>query len=759
MAERIVPGPSLTAVATPVDRFVAPVRQEVGDDPMLQLARTLEKINPAIQQTLQSRYQDYAAAEEAKGQQAESYVDPSVALQKNRDGWKSLIDQQRQQDRAAGTSYADKLAAASPHFKRGLLKARAQRLGMALNDHLASLYTRNPEIEINGQTVGLQDIDDPAVISQWVQQETNAYAERFGLNNLDPVLVAETFAPIAAKAQDSIMGVHTDTRLSRYQQEYMDEMSANAGMLMTYAGTGDSDVDTFLGRLRQRESSGKRDVVNDLGYTGWFQFGPDRLADFNRATGKSYTLADLKGEGSEDRQMEVARWHINDIDRVIDENGMLDKGWSRDGLRAVAHLGGVGGMQEFVRTGGKYNPNDSYVNKAGKRVKGTSLMDYYTRFSGPASELQERLDDAVADGIDPRKANENIVNSVVNAALEQRNPALLSVLGNIDTGSGPLGNVGWVREKVRQASDQIENLQWQEETRAYQREERERSQTARRISTEALRSILSDPFNADMQPYMDEALRSGNPELVGAIRSARNAALDDIYKVRTNHEAYVDLRYRIHTTSGPEDRAAIATEIVRGTGTLWNKSDAESLLDALEQSERNLDVYDDDLVQQSLRSLERTVRDRFGTKDALGNSHGGDEEAITASMLFYDELAEWREQNPEASRHQARKYAREVIREILNSEEYQNPNADTQPRQVGEAPNQPAPQEQPPNVSVTQPNVEQVQTFGRLLATPGDVLSEWDLTALTTDQAQMINQAAQAMGLTAQQYIEKYGNQ
>lgn len=47
-------------------------------------------------------------------------------------------------------------------------------------------------------------------------------------------------------------------------------------------------------------------------------------------------------------------------------------GYDRDGLRAVAHLGGVGGIKKYVRTKGEYNPADEL---------GTSLQSYYDKFS------------------------------------------------------------------------------------------------------------------------------------------------------------------------------------------------------------------------------------------------------------------------------------------------------------------------------------------------------------------------------------------
>ena len=51
---------------------------------------------------------------------------------------------------------------------------------------------------------------------------------------------------------------------------------------------------------------------------------------------------------------------------------MNTEGYDRDGLRAVAHLGGKTGMRKFVQSNGEYNPEDEL---------GTSLKEYYDKFS------------------------------------------------------------------------------------------------------------------------------------------------------------------------------------------------------------------------------------------------------------------------------------------------------------------------------------------------------------------------------------------
>ena len=134
---------------------------------------------------------------------------------------------------------------------------------------------------------------------------------------------------------------------------------------------------TFLDRLVASESSGKSDAEIELDdgrkYVGLMQMGEARLEDYKRATNTSFTQEQFKNDT--ELQDKVGDWHLADIDKNIDAMGDEAKGYSRDGLRAVAHLGGVGGMKKYVRSKGQYNPSDQL---------GTSLSDYYNKFSGEA---------------------------------------------------------------------------------------------------------------------------------------------------------------------------------------------------------------------------------------------------------------------------------------------------------------------------------------------------------------------------------------
>ena len=131
---------------------------------------------------------------------------------------------------------------------------------------------------------------------------------------------------------------------------------------------------SFLDQLITSESSGKADaeitIKDGRRFVGKLQFGKARLLDYQNATGTIFTQDEfIKDTALQDK---VAEWHIADLDKAIDALGDDAADYDRDGLRAVAHLGGKSGMKKFVQSKGDYNPADEL---------GTSLQSYYDKFA------------------------------------------------------------------------------------------------------------------------------------------------------------------------------------------------------------------------------------------------------------------------------------------------------------------------------------------------------------------------------------------
>lgn len=125
---------------------------------------------------------------------------------------------------------------------------------------------------------------------------------------------------------------------------------------------------SFNENLARTESGGNYSVVNSEGYGGKYQWGKDRLSDYNQSTGQDISFEQFVGTPAIQEQAQA--WHVADIDKNLGKYvGTVINGvpMSLNALRAMAHLGGTGGAIRFVNSGGKFNPKDS---------NGTSLADY-----------------------------------------------------------------------------------------------------------------------------------------------------------------------------------------------------------------------------------------------------------------------------------------------------------------------------------------------------------------------------------------------
>ena len=186
--------------------------------------------------------------------------------------------------------------------------------------------------------------------------------------------VLEEVAPIEViKAEPQ---PKTDARMSLYMRDDFKLPSAleDATEALTPVSEPKPVQLSFLNLLEQSESSGRSDaeitIADGRRFVGSLQFGKARLSDYQKATGTRFTQDEFIADTA--LQDAVAAWHIEDVDKAIDALGNEVAGYDRDGLRAVAHLGGVGGMKKYVRTKGEYNPADELR---------TSLKSYYDKFS------------------------------------------------------------------------------------------------------------------------------------------------------------------------------------------------------------------------------------------------------------------------------------------------------------------------------------------------------------------------------------------
>lgn len=165
--------------------------------------------------------------------------------------------------------------------------------------------------------------------------------------------------PVAGKViGDKLVHPHTGAVIGDYAPETM--------------SMGD-----FMHAMGMSESGNRTDVINSEGYAGRVQMGQARLDDFTRANGFGRITPEQYAKNPE-LQKQAEAWHFDDLAKAADKHASLygtkinGIPVTREGLMGIAHLGGKGGLDRYVQTGGKYNPADS---------NGTKLSDYQARFA------------------------------------------------------------------------------------------------------------------------------------------------------------------------------------------------------------------------------------------------------------------------------------------------------------------------------------------------------------------------------------------
>jgi hypothetical protein len=603
---------------------------------------------------------DRARQDEAAGALAESRLPNDTNLLANKEKWLEVIMQVRKDDAANGTNNAAAITGVSPHFRRGLVQARAERLGRGLQQHLSSVWNDNAD--------GIQDVDDPEQVQSWVAKVAQEYAQDVGINGIDPIIARDAYLPYVAQSQDRLIGHHAKHRAEQRAAAYEAELYSSVGWLTNGGGTGDSTVNDFLRRLTGSESSGNKKAFrtnkDGRSFGGLVQMGKARLDQWAAATGNKKITVQQYKQLSAEEQLRIADWHIRDIDRVIDENGYISQGWSRDGLRSVAHLGGIGGMKQFVKTNGGYNPADEL---------GTHLSTYYKRFSSSASAIQKEVDTAVANGMDPKRANEIAVQGVLSQAVATKNPKVLDQLMEIDTGFGVLGNVGWVRDLVNETREAIEDDLWEDEDRNRKVEKWERDAVAQDLKIEGYARVMDDP-RADHSEFIGTIRDAGFPDLANAISTMQQNLQDRSYKIRTNDQAVLQLRRMIEEgeASPSELMDFIAWGVNNGD---FSSSVAVSLMDDLRTAKEKPPAATDSLVQRAIKESAAIVEQRYIGSDGFfsvtsAQRARGAEKALEFENELQDDLTVYLEDNPNASPARLRQFMRQKASELLKLDRY-----------------------------------------------------------------------------------------
>lgn len=183
------------------------------------------------------------------------------------------------------------------------------------------------------------------------------------------------------------------------------------------------DDDAFIASLSGTESGGNWNALNNevgaggaRGHGGRLQFGNARLSEAASAGIIRPMTAQEFAQQPASVQRAVETWHFGDIDLQAQQKGLgVYLGQTiggvkitQSGIRAMAHLGGIGGAEKFLKSGGSYNPSDSF---------GTSLSDYARKHGG--------IPTAAEAGVNPDAGMALVESSTAELAVPETPPTLV----------------------------------------------------------------------------------------------------------------------------------------------------------------------------------------------------------------------------------------------------------------------------------------------------------------------------------------------
>lgn len=122
-----------------------------------------------------------------------------------------------------------------------------------------------------------------------------------------------------------------------------------------------------------KESQGKYDKVNSLGYLGKYQFGPSTLQSIGIKNHNQFLRNKELQEKAFLALLQKNKWELRDI--IKEYRGQIISGVriTESGILAAAHLGGAGSVRKFLESNGTKKCKDDY---------GTSVKSYMKDFGG-----------------------------------------------------------------------------------------------------------------------------------------------------------------------------------------------------------------------------------------------------------------------------------------------------------------------------------------------------------------------------------------
>ena len=307
-------------------------------------------------------------------------------------------------------------------------------------------------------------------------------------------------------------------------------------------------------------------------------------------------------------------------------------------------------------------------NAAGEPVPGPDgkLVTY----EGLSDTISAVIAEGRKIGIPVERLNKAAAEAVVAKAIQARDYDLLKALPE------DIAKTPHAAKLIAEAHDKIGTALYRDETRAERLTNIQRKQ-ATDAATRSLIETLTQDIDAEIPEDVLALGESGDPAFRIKAEDMRDKLRTNASRVTPQQE--VDASVRIHTADEPLEQAIREIE----AGNIGNPSRVSSILYTAQRLKQSKERGAKSIISTpAAKQYEKALKGRFTEFDVPLGRSVTDEAAYGATLVDYHiALAEWEDENPNASNIERMRAAREIGEEMLKG-----PAAPAQPASTSPQP-------------------------------------------------------------------------
>ena len=292
-------------------------------------------------------------------------------------------------------------------------------------------------------------------------------------------------------------------------------------------------------------------------------------------------------------------------------------------------------------------------------------------------ELATIVSERVANSLPGPMANKLVADAVIRKAVAEGDVTILDLLEEVPSGSGTVGQIGYVKDAVSAAKDQINGRASQRDRISKLKTDDDRKNLINSVRGEAYRAIVANPY-ADTSAAFQTLTRI-DPDEAAKIESFRTAYLGSLNaqnKVIENGPLKTGMYLDAMRGELTDDQVMSSVT----NGTIDADTAKDLLTNVIPKSKEQKSLLNDPAVTRYVKSIGDII-----TKNELADDFADQRQfrASEATSTFLQGMMQYKEANPKATMKDLLREGRELQKEIL--ELYREEGAEPLPNAQGQA--------------------------------------------------------------------------